>query len=51
MILVFGADGSILGRRPFRGGTVAKQDVQYSSSEGVAFCISAARVPMAIVYE
>ena len=51
IILRVGADGSVLGRRPFGGGTIALQRLQFSSSEGVAFAVSSQRVPQIIVYE
>ena len=46
-----GKDGSILGRRPFGGGTIAMMRLQFSSSRGVAFCISAQRVSQAVIYD
>lgn len=51
MIAVINDDGSILFRRPLNGGTVAVQRLQFSSNLGVAFCISAERVPQMIEYE
>lgn len=51
MILIVNPDGSILGRRPFKNGTIALQRLQFSSNMGVAFCISSERVPQVIVYE
>lgn len=51
VILVVNPDGSILGRRPFNGGTIALQRLQFSSNLGIAFCISAERVPQVIIYE
>ena len=48
--ICFGMDGSIIGRRPFGGGTIAMMRLQFSSSRGVAFTISAQRVPQAVVY-
>ena len=51
MIAVINDDGSILFRRPLNGGTVAVQRLQFSSNLGVAFCISAERVPQIIEYE
>jgi len=50
-ILVVNPDGSILGRRPFNGGSIALQRLQFSSNLGIAFCISAERVPQVIMYE
>ena len=44
-------DGSILGRRRFRGGTIVKQCLQYSSNLGIAYCVSSERVPQVIIYE
>lgn len=44
-------DGSILGRKPFRGGTIGMQRLQFSSNLGIAFCISAERVTQIIEYE
>lgn len=44
-------DGSILGRREFRGGTIALQRLQFSSNLGIAFCISAERTPQVVMYE
>jgi len=49
--LVIGDDGSILGRRKFGQGSVAMQRLQFSSNLGIAFCISAERVPQVIIYE
>lgn len=49
--LQIGEDGSILGRRAFQGGTIALQRLQFSSNLGIAFCISAERVPQVIIYE
>lgn len=51
IILVVNPDGSILGRRPFNGGTIALQRLQFSSNLGTAFCISAERVPQVIIYD
>ena len=51
IILVVNPDGSILGRRPFNGGTIALQRLQFSSNLGIAFCISAERVPQVIIYD
>lgn len=50
VILVVNDDGSILGRRPFAGSSIALQRLQFSSSEGLAFCISSERAPQVIVY-
>lgn len=50
--IVVGSDGSVMFRRPFKGGgTIAIQRLQFSSNLGIAFCISAERVPQVIVYE
>ena len=46
-----GDDGRLLGRREFNGGTIAIQELLFSSSEGVAFCVSSQRVPQVIVYD
>lgn len=43
--------GSITGRKPFRGGTIGVQRLQFSSNLGIAFCISAGRTPQVIEYE
>lgn len=51
IIIVFGKDGSILGRRSFRGGTIAKMCLQFSSNRGIAFTISAQRTPQAVIYD
>lgn len=51
MIICIGNDGSILFRRPFKGGTIALQRLQFSSNLGTAFCISSERVPQVIIYE
>jgi hypothetical protein len=49
--IVVGKDGSVMFRRPFKGGTIALQRLQFSSNLGIAFCISAERVPQVIIYE
>lgn len=49
--VTIGKDGSVLGRRPFKGGTIALQRLQFSSNLGIAFTISAERVPQVIIYE
>ena len=49
--LCVGKDGSIIVRRWFRGGWIALQRLQFSSSEGIAYAISAERTPQVIVYE
>lgn len=46
-----GKDGSILGRRPFKGGTIAMMRLQFSSSRGIAFCISSQRTPQVVIYD
>lgn len=51
MKAVINSDGSILFRRAFGGGTIAVQRLQFSSNFGIAFCVSAERVPQIIVYE
>ena len=50
VVICFGKDGSILGRRPFGGGTIAMMRLQFSSSRGIAFTISAQRTPQAVIY-
>ena len=50
-IAIVNNDGSVLFRRAFNGGTIAVQRLQFSSNLGIAFCISAERVPQIIEYE
>ena len=51
LIVTIGDDGSVMFRRPFQGGTIAVQRLQFSSNIGIAFCISAERTPQVIIYE
>ena len=51
IVLSFGKDGSITGRRPFGDGTIAMMRLQFSSSRGICFTISAQRVPQVVIYE
>lgn len=51
IIWVIYDDGAIIGRRPFKTGTIAKQCLQFSSSKGVAFTVSSQRTPQVIVYD
>ena len=51
MIAIVNNDGSVLFRRAFNRGTIAVQRLQFSSNLGIAFCISAERVPQIIEYE
>lgn len=37
--IVVGKDGSVMFRRPFKGGTIALQRLQFSSNLGIAFYI------------
>ena len=51
MKVCVGKDGSIIVRRFSRGGWIAKQCLQFSSSRGCAYSISAERVPQVVVYD
>lgn len=50
MIWRLSDDGSLMGRRKFKSGTIPMQRLQFSSSRGVAFTINSMRVPQVIVY-
>lgn len=50
IIYVVDKYGAIMGRRPFRGSIIAKMCLQFSSNRGTAFCVSAERVPKAVIY-